>query len=89
MHRELRFIANAHGYILKREHAACVTIMANYASHNVLHFVQNSTEGSQTFEAKHKLELFVKNCGVNIGHYHVDNKIFNEKIFRESCMLSN
>ena len=50
------------------------------------HFVQTSTEGPITVEAKHEFERFSKNCGVEISNYHADNKIFNEQTFRESCV---
>ena len=89
MSREPGLVANIHGCILKREHATCGTIMVDHASDFIFHFVQTSTEGSQTVEAKHKFERFAKNCGVDIKHYHADNKIFNEQVFRESCIAAS
>ena len=89
MSREPGFVANNHSYVLKREHASCGTIMVDHASDLVFHFMQTSTEGSQTLEAKHKFKQFIKNCRVNIKYYHADNKIFNKQIFRESCIATN
>ena len=40
-------------------------------------------------KAKHKFERLANNCGVDIKHYHADIKMFNERIFRESCITEN
>ena len=66
MSREPGYIANVHRCVLKKEHANCGTIIVDHASDFVFHFVQTSTEGSQTVEAKHKFGRFTKNCGVKI-----------------------
>ena len=63
--------------------------MVNYSSDHSHHFVQTSTEGLQTVEAKHKFERFSANCGVKIKYYHADNKVFNERIFHQSCVAAN
>ena len=52
------------------------------------HFIQTSADGSQTADAKHKFESFSKNCGMQINHYHEDNKFFNNQLFKESCIVS-
>ena len=89
MSREPGFIANVHRCVLKKEHVNYETIMVDYASDFVFHFVQTSTKGSQTVEAKHKFERFTKNCGVKIRQYYAYNKIFNEQAFRESCISAS
>ena len=77
MSREPGFADNSHGYVLKRVKDNVVTIVAGHASDCAHHFVQTSTEGLKTIEAKHKFELFAASCGLKIKHYHADNKIFN------------
>ena len=52
----------------------------------MFHFLQASDEGSQSEEAKHEFETFARNCGVKIKNCHAENHIFNNKLFKESCM---
>ena len=80
--REPGFIANNHENFLKREIASCSTILVDHSSYFTFRFVQTSTKGVQTVEAKHKLERLANNCGVEITHCHADDKIFNKTIFR-------
>ena len=63
--------------VLVKDYATCGTIFINYVSNFVFHFIQTSTEGSQTAEGKHKFETFAKSYGINILYYHAKNKIFN------------
>ena len=84
--REPGFIANNNGLVLSKESAKYGTLFVDHASDFIFHFLQTSPDGSQTVDAKHKFETFAKNCGVDIRHYHADNKIFNNQLFKESCI---
>ena len=80
--REPGIVANVNGQVLKKVQANCGTMLVDHASDFIFVFIQMSTEGSQTVEAKYKFELFAQNCGVKIKHYHADNKIFDKQVFR-------
>ena len=86
--REPGFIANNNGLVLSKESAKYGTLFVDHASDFIFHFLQTSPDGSQTVDAKHKFETFAKNCGVDIRHYHADNKIFNNQLFKESCITA-
>ena len=86
--RDPGFISNNNGLILSKEHASHGTIMVDHASDFVFHFIQTSFCRSQTVEAKHKFENFAKSCNVDMRHYHADNKILNNQLFKESCITA-
>ena len=44
--------------------------------------MQTSTEGEQTVEGKQNFESLAENCALVINNYHVDNKIFNNQLFK-------
>jgi len=86
--REPGFVANNNGLVLSKVSAHYGTIMVDHASDFIFHFIQTSADGVQTVDAKHKFETFAKSCNVEINHYHADNKIFNNHLFKESCITA-
>ena len=88
MSREPGIICNNYGKILNKDHATCGSLFIDHASDYIFCFIQTSTSGEQTVEAKHKFETFAKNCNVTIKYYHADNRIFNSQIFKESCITN-
>ena len=62
--------------------------MLDHSSDFVFHSMQTSADGYQTGDAKHKFKTFSKNCDMQIKHIHVDNKIVNNQLFKESCIAT-
>ena len=86
MSRKTITLANNNGNAIEHEHVRCGAIVVDDSSDCVFHFLHASTEGSGTVEAKHKFETFSNNVVPKTKHYHGDNRIFNNKLFKESCM---
>ena len=81
--------SNNNGRILSKPHAAAGAMMVDHASDFAFNFTQTSTEASQTVEAKHKFETFSKSCGVDMQHYHANNKIFQVRNSKKVVHLPN
>ena len=51
--------------------------------------VQKGATGAETVEAKKAFERYCKSFGVQISHYHADNGVFADKLFRQECDINN
>jgi GAG-pre-integrase domain len=50
-------------------------------------YLQQTTNATETLEAKHQFENYARSFGVNIVHYHADNGRFIETVWREDIRL--
>jgi hypothetical protein len=59
-----------------RERYTCATIFVDHFSDLTYVYLQRSTDGDDTLEAKREFERYARSCGVNVLAYHADNGRF-------------
>ena len=77
-------LAQMRGFITNRRlHHA--TVFVDMFSHVGFVHCQETTGGEDTIKAKEAFELWARNRGVRIRHYHADNGRFAEKLWTDHC----
>ena len=73
-------IAQMKGFLTKKRYTVA-TIFVDHFSGMSFVYLQKSTKGKETLEAKKIFELFAKHLGVTVQAYHADNGRFAEELF--------
>ena len=77
-------LAQLKGFLTKRRlHHA--TVFVDMYSHAGFIYCQETNNGPETIMAKEAFELWSRNRGVRIRHYHADNGRFAEQMWMEHC----
>ena len=77
-------LAQLKGFLTTRRlHHA--TVFVDIFSHAGFVFCQETCSGPETIQAKEAFELWARNRGVRVRHYHADNGRFAEKLWTEHC----
>ena len=66
-----------------RDRITCVTCFKDHVSDFSYSYLQRSSDGESTLNAKHSFESMNSDFGVSIKSYHADNGRFAEKSFRD------
>ncbi len=59
-----------------RERYTCATVFVDHYSDLTFIYLQRSTDGDDTVEAKREFERHARSCGINVRAYHADNGRF-------------
>jgi histone deacetylase 1/2 len=75
--------------ILTKKRYQVATIFVDHFSRLSYIYLQYSTSGAETVEAKKAFEAFAESHGVLVRHYHADNGRFADNLFRNDCNAKN
>ena len=77
-------IAQLSGRLTNQRYMHVCIFVDHYSDLGYVHLLK-SQSGNELMEAKEAFEAYADSLGVQIRHYHVDNGIFNAKVWRQSC----
>ena len=80
----LGFIAQLTGKLTTSRYR-CATVFVDHFSGLGFIFLQKSTTGAETLDAKKAFERVCENAGHHVGHYHADNGIFRAHAWTSNC----
>ena len=78
-------IAQLRGFLTKERYYNCATVFVDHHSGMSFIHLQKSTNARETLEAKAAFEAWSNTFGVQIAHYHADNRRFAERAFLSHC----
>jgi Reverse transcriptase (RNA-dependent DNA polymerase)/GAG-pre-integrase domain len=79
-------IGQIKGIPTKARYRVATIFVDGFSSLAYIH-LQQTTNASETLEAKHQFENYARSFGVNITHYHADNGRFIETVWRDDVRL--
>ena len=72
------------GIPTKQRYRVATVFVDQYSRLSYTH-LQTSTSATETIEGKLAFEQYAAHYGVRVKHYHADNGVFADKLFRQAC----
>jgi hypothetical protein len=83
-----RFLAQLKGRLTKARHSVATVIVDHYSRLGCVH-IQRDTTSKETLKAKRAFELFARDRGVRIKHYHAGNGRFVDNMWKNALEEDN
>jgi hypothetical protein len=77
-------IAQITGALTTKRYEYATVFVDNYSGYSFV-FLQKTSSGEETLQAKEAFERLCKANGIEVQHYHADNGIFKANIWVENC----
>jgi hypothetical protein len=86
--RDVGFVAQLKGRLTKGRYRIATVFVDHYSRIGYVHLQKDSTS-TETIKAKDAFELFARERGVKIQHYHADNGCFVDNAWKEGLAQEN
>jgi hypothetical protein len=75
------------GHLTKARYSVATVFVDHYSRLGYVH-IQRDTTSTETLKAKRAFELFARDCGVRIKHYHADNRRFVDNMWKNALGIT-
>jgi hypothetical protein len=82
------YVAQLKGRLMKGQYKVVTVFVDHYSRLGYIH-LQKDTTSSETLKAKKAFELYCKDQGVKVKHYHADNGRFVDNAWKEGLAQEN